>query len=69
MKNFIKFLSVLFVLSMLPFAFLSVLEIYITGYSAISVVKRDNFHIIYISYFVLCLFITGIGYAIDNQEE
>lgn len=69
MRNFIKFLATLFVLAMLPFAFLTVLELYITDYKAIDVVKKDNFHIIYIVYFVTCLFITGIDYTLTRDQE
>ena len=69
MRNFIKFLATLFVLAMLPFAFLTVLELYLTDYRAINVIKKDNFHIIYIGYFVVCLFITGIDYALSSQKE
>lgn len=69
MVKFIKFLFVLFVLAMLPFAFLAVLELYLTDYRAINVIKEDNFHIIYIGYFVVCLFITGVEYALSSQKE
>ena len=69
MRKFLKFLSVLFVLAMLPFAFLTVLELYLTDYRAINVIKGDNFHIIYIGYFVVCLFITGIDYTLSSQKE
>lgn len=69
MKNFIKFLATLFVLAMLPFTFLTVLELYLTDYRAINVIKGDNFHILYIGYFVVCLFITGIDYALSSQKE
>ena len=69
MKKFLKFLSVLFVLAMLPFAFLYVMELYITDCKALNVVKRDNFHIIYIGYFVVCLFITGVDYALTRDPK
>ena len=69
MKKFLKFLSVLFVLATIPFAFLYVMELYITDYKALNVVKRDNFHIIYIGYFVVCLFITGVDYALTRDPE
>lgn len=69
MRKFFKFLSVLFVLAMLPFAFLYVMEIYLIDFKIESVVKRDNFHIMYIGYFVVCLFITGVDYALTRDPE
>lgn len=69
MRKFIKFLSVLFVLAILPFAFLYVMELYLTDYRAINVVKQDNFHIIYICYFVVCLIITGVDYTLPSDQE
>lgn len=69
MIKFIKFLFTLLFLAMLPFAFLYVMELYLTDYRAINVVKRDNFHIIYIAYFVVCLFITGVDYALTRDPE
>jgi len=69
MRKFIKFLSVLFVLAMLPFAFLYVMELYTTDLKVENIVKGDHFHIIYIAYFVVCLFITGVDYALTRDPE
>ena len=69
MRNFIKFLATLFVLAMLPFAILYVLEIYITDYSAVKVVETQGFHIVYVMYAVVCLFILGIDYSINSRKE
>lgn len=69
MRKFFKFLSVLFVLAMLPFALMYVLELYILNFKIENVVKRDNFHIIYIGYFVVCLFITGVDYALTRDPK
>lgn len=69
MIKFIKFLSVLFVLAMIPFAFMYVLELYLIDFKVENIVKRNNFHIIYIAYFVVCLFITGVDYALTRDLE
>lgn len=69
MIKFIKFLFTLLFLAVLPFAFLHVIELYLTDYKTINVIKGDNFHILYIVYFVTCLFITGIDYVLSRDPE
>lgn len=69
MRKFIKFLSILFVLALIPFAFLYVMELYLLNFKVENIVKRDNFHIIYTGYFVVCLFITGVDYALTRDPE
>lgn len=69
MIKFIKFLFTLLFLAMLPFTFLYVMELYLTDFKVENIVKQDNFHIIYICYFVVCLIITGVDYTLPSDQE
>jgi len=69
MKNFFKSLFVLVLLAVLPFGLLYVLELYITDFKVLQMVRTDGFQLVYIMYAIVALFFTGIDYVMSRDVK